>query len=844
MSVRVQHIRAVFALFLLAVAAPAARAGFESWKIDEIYSNADGSLQYVVLKESLGVNGMSTLAGLALTATHLGVTKSYHFGLDLPSLVTAGKRVLIATQAVAAAGLVTPDYIMPDRFLPTDGGSLIYANTDSFNYDVLPTDGVNALFTGITPGPIIGPNIATNFEGNSATLPAGAVTVVEFFNQSLDHYFVSPLAPDIDALDTGRFEGWARTGLTFNAYPTAASGGAGVNPVCRFFIPPQHGNSHFFSASPAECAVVLEKIGTDPNFSGYILESPGAFYIALPDTATGACPTGTLPVYRLWNGRFDSNHRFTIDPVVKALMQAKGSIAEGYGPGAVSMCASSLGQPDPQFTASAQSPFASGCDNVAATGTLFPNAEVEPMVAVDPTNAANLVGVWQQDRWSNGGSHGLLTGYSSDGGRTWSRTAATFARCAGGTPANGGDYERASDPWVTFAPDGTAYQSSLSFSGVENQPGSSSAVLVSRSTDRGRTWSAPVTLIRDGPAAFNDKDAITADPTDARYVYATWDRLAGNRGPSYLARTTDFGATWEPAHAIFDPGAANQTLNNQIVVLPDGTLVNFFTLFNPDPSLAIIRSADKGATWSAPIVIAQALSLGVKDPENGKDVRDSATLGSIAVSRQGMLVAVWQDSRFSGGVRDGIALSRSSDAGLTWSAPVRVNHEPGVPAFSPTVTVRDDGTIGVTYYDFRNNTADPSTLPTDLWLAQSGDGVTWRESHVTGPFDLSIAPDAEGLFLGDYHGLTSIGATFVPFYVRTNNGNPGNRTDVFAGLVNSTGKATKAASGNASDMAAPWTAEVAPPGVMTPDLALRLHNAARRALERRMHGQTPPVISE
>ena len=160
------------------------------------------------------------------------------------------------------------------------------------------------------------------------------------------------------------------------------------------------------------------------------------------------------------------------------------------------------------------------------------------------------------------------------------------------------------------------------------------------------------------------------------------------------------------------------------------------------------------------------------------------------------------------------------------------------------MTVRDDGTIGVTYYDFRNNTADPSTLPTDLWLAQSGDGVTWRESHVTGPFDLSIAPDAEGLFLGDYHGLTSIGATIVPFYVRTNNGNPGNRTDVFAGLVNSTGKATKAASGNVSDMAAPWTAEVAPPGVMTPDLALRLHNAARRALERRMHGQTPPVISE
>jgi hypothetical protein len=430
----------------------------------------------------------------------------------------------------------------------------------------------------------------------------------------------------------------------------------------------------------------------------------------------------------------------------------------------------------------------------------------------------------------------LLTGYSLDGGRTWTRTAATFSRCAGGNAANEGDYDRASDPWVTFAPDGTAYQSSLSFSGAEDQPGSSSAVLVSRSIDRGRTWSRPTTLIRDGPAAFNDKDAITADPTDARFVYVTWDRLAGNLGPSYLARTTDAGATWEPARAIFDPGANNQTLNNQIVVLPDGTLINFFTLFipAPAPALALIRSCDKGGSWSAPVIIAQALAVGALDPENGTPVRDSAALGSIAVSRQGMLVVAWQDSRFSGGVRDGIALSRSTDSGLTWSAPVRVNHDPNVPAFSPTVTVRDDGTIGVTYYDFRNNTADPSTLPTDLWLTQSGDGMGWRESHVAGPFDLSTAPDALGLFLGDYHALTSIGATFVPLYVRTNSGNLANRTDVFAGLANSTGTAAKSAASNAAGPDTPLLAETAPTWVMTPDLQQRLHATARRVLAARI----------
>ena len=833
-------------VLILSLAASAARAGFESWRIDEVYSNADGSRQFIVLKESSGLNGMNTLAGRTLTASHAGVTKTYTFALDLPTMLTASARVLIATQGVAATGLVTPDYVIPDRFIATDGGTLNFANVDSFGYPGLPTDGVNALFVSTLPGPNTGPNIATNFAGVAASLPVTTVSVVEFYNPALDHYFISPLAPDIDALDRGVFGGWARTGFTFNAFPSQASGGPGVNPACRFFIPPEHGNSHFFSASLADCTFILGQIGTNPSFSGYIYETPNAFYIALANTTTGACPAGTIPVYRLWNQRFDSNHRFTIDPVIKDQMIARGYAVEGYGAPNVNMCASGAGQPDPQFTASAASPFVPGCDGVVATGTLYANSEVEPMLAINPVDSNNLIGVWQQDRWSDGGARGLMTGHSHDGGRTWARTAARFSRCTGGNAANGGDYERATDPWVSFGPDGTAYQISVSFSGEENQPGSSSAVLASRSQDGGRTWSDPATLIRDGPVAFNDKEAITADPTDARYAYATWDRLADNGGPSYLARTTDGGASWEPARAIFDPGAGRQTLNNQIVVLPDGTLVNFMTLFDPDPKLAVIRSGDKGLSWSAPIVIAQALALGVRDPERGTDVRDSAALASIAVGKNGTLAVTWQDSRFSSGTRDGIAFSRSTDGGLTWSFPVRVNSVAGVPAFSPTVAIRDDGTFGITYYDFRNNTSDPSMLQTDLWLAQSADGMTWRESHVTGPVDLSIAPNAQGLFLGDYHALASIGTTFVPFYVKTNNGDLANRTDVFAGRVSSAGTSVKSAAGNTSVEAASWIAEAAAPWVPAPDVQQRLRSTTQRVLEvRRLgHGGIVPGTTE
>ena len=671
---------------------------------------------------------------------------------------------------------------------------------------------------------------------------AATVTAVEFYNESLDHYFISPLTPDIDALDSGRTPGWKRTGETFQVFPSQEAGGSSVHPVCRFYIPPQRGDSHFLSAAATECASVLSLIATNPNYSGYDYESPNAFYIALPDLTTGNCPANTLPVFRLWSNRADSNHRYTVDPGIKAQMLAKDYIAEGYGPNAVAMCAPANGLADVQARLTATSPFAAGCDGVPPTGTLFTNAEVEPFIAVNPRNPNNLVGVWQQDRWSDGAAAGLRTGFSFDGGRTWGLTAATFSRCTGGNAANGGDYERATDPWVTFAPDGNAYQIALALSDPV------SAILVSRSVDGGRTWSNPITLIRDGAEAFNDKESITADPTDARFVYAVWDRLpAAGGGPSYFSRTTDGGASWETARSIFDPGENGQTINNQIVVLPNGTLVNFFTHLEfageslVGSTLQLIRSTDKGANWSEPITIADVQALGVTDPETGVEIRDGAFLGSIAAGRNGVLAAVWQDARFSAGVRDGIAFSRSVDGGLSWSAPVRVNREPAVQAFIPAVTIRDDGVVGVTYFDFRSNTTARGTLLTDYWLAQSADGVTWHESHVAGPFNYSIAPFSRGLFLGDYMGLTSIGTTFVPFYTTTNAGNFGNRTDVFATLATSAGSAAaaKIEEDDRDTLAAPLHAEGAPPLVLTPELQERLGKAIARTLERRVPRWTP-----
>jgi hypothetical protein len=90
------------------------------------------------------------------------------------------------------------------------------------------------------------------------------------------------------------------------------------------------------------------------------------------------------------------------------------------------------------------SPFAACA--VGGPGTNSVNSEVEPFVAVNPANPSNIVGVFQQDRWSNGGAHGLVASTSHDGGSTWTESWAHFSTCSGGTAANGGDYGRASDP--------------------------------------------------------------------------------------------------------------------------------------------------------------------------------------------------------------------------------------------------------------------------------------------------------------------------------------------------------------------------------------------------------------
>jgi hypothetical protein len=467
--------------------------------------------------------------------------------------------------------------------------------------------------------------------------------------------------------------------------------------------------------------------------------------------------------------------------------------------GASSASGYTIGSP---LLASGPSPFAACTTGGTPGETNFVNTEIEPFVAVDPTDASNLVGVYQQDRWAGGGAHGLVASHSVDGGQTWAQNFAAFDACSGGT---GNDaYDRASDPWVTFDPDGNAYQISLSFSADQV----TSAVLVSKSADGGATWDAAKTLIRDSSIVnFNDKESITADPTRSGNVYATWDRFAipgenrsfnsllhafAFRGQPVFSRTTDGGDTWSTPVAMTNSNVF--TIGNQIAVLPNGNLIDVFFAgrgsgLQPSPNQIFegaMISTDAGLHWSPPISIANFVPVAgcppedVCDPDTNQPVRAGTNIPDIAVDPDsGAIYVVWADGRFSGGTKADVVLSKSTNGGKTWSSPIKVDTGSGTSqAFTSAVAVADNGAVGVTFYDFRNNTA-AAGLPTDAWLETSQDsGATWAEDRLTPvSFDMEAAPISRGFFLGDYEGLTAIGNDFLAFFATATGPN---LTDIFS----------------------------------------------------------------
>ena len=465
----------------------------------------------------------------------------------------------------------------------------------------------------------------------------------------------------------------------------------------------------------------------------------------------------------------------------------------------------------PPVVVSGSSPF-TGCtadDPVSQQqfSTLYPNAEPEPRSTINPTNPLNIVGAYQQDRWDNGGARGLVASWTKDGGSTWHQV-----RIPGITRCSGGIYDRASDPWVSFAPNGDLYSLSLSFDVFDTR----NAIIVNKSVDGGVHWGPPLEVTADNTDGL-DKQAITADPYASNRVYAVWDRFlsppginASDQGKiharsyveqTWFSRTTDSGKTWEPARVAYNPGTHAGTIGNIVVVLPNAThdLLDGFVLFADHKSkirgaqIAMIRSTDHGVTWSKNATIIGQIDpsfFGPVDPDNGQPIRGGDLPDFADDPQNGNVYAVWDDDSLNG--IDSIMFSQSTDGGSTWSAPVKINQTPtsiapgNQQAFTATVAVAANGTVGVTYYDLRDNTPAPG-LPTNYWLVRCSLACTssgnWAETHVAGPFDEEQAAFAGGYFVGDYEGMTTSGNVFQPFFGQAVSRAANNPSDVYFSSV-------------------------------------------------------------
>lgn len=424
---------------------------------------------------------------------------------------------------------------------------------------------------------------------------------------------------------------------------------------------------------------------------------------------------------------------------------------------------------------SGRSPFRHAC---GVPGDPTKAAEGEPHLAVNPRDPRHLVAAWQQDRFAvYGGALSNLVSVSRDGGRTWRGTMVEgLSQCTGGKP------ERTSDPWLSFDRRGHLYLSSLTFnfdaSGQISQEAGEelagpTALSAARSDDGGRSWGPQVTVVDD--KMYDDREAITADPTRRNVVYMAWVRregLLGENGVEYFSRTTDGGRHWETPRPISPPLPGFFTDPTLIEVLPNGTLLNFYLLDNgsfalPPPSpvvpwkVMVSRSTDGGDTFSAPEAIATVQPYPPSDPDTGADVR-AIPLISTAVAPDGTAYVAWNEKPSRDSYNRGfVRLARSRDNGRSWSDPNTVAKVSGQ-TFLPALAVAKDGSIGVMFDSTRRDRRGDDEFTADVWLARSKDeGKTWSHHHAAGPFDLLTAPRSGsagigGIFLGDYQELVGL----------------------------------------------------------------------------------------
>ena len=235
-----------------------------------------------------------------------------------------------AQPPLGAAGFVPPSLLslhaFPETFLHNGSANSLDQVLANVTHRSVGTGGVDTLSSAADRAKLV--RFLLSIDAATVPIAPSTANVIEYFNATFDHYFITHLDAEIAKLDAGDvIKGWTRTGKFFqvNIAPRTAT-----SPVCRFYIPPALGDSHFFGRGPAECNATAQ------NNPSFVLEDPAFMHLTLP--TAGVCPGNTTPVYRVFSNRPDANHRYMTDRAVRTQMVSTGWLAEGDGPDLVVMC--------------------------------------------------------------------------------------------------------------------------------------------------------------------------------------------------------------------------------------------------------------------------------------------------------------------------------------------------------------------------------------------------------------------------------------------------------------------------------------------------------------------------
>lgn len=375
--------------------------------------------------------------------------------------------------------------------------------------------------------------------------------------------------------------------------------------------------------------------------------------------------------------------------------------------------------------------------------TSYHATEVEPDTF---SFGRRIVAAFQAGRFADGGASNIGWSTSSDAGASWSHgflpKTTAFA-----TPK--GRFARESDPAVAYdAAHKTWLISGLAISAQV----AGVAIIVSRSTDGGLKWSAPVTVAAATARQFFDKDWITCDDTATSLhygnCYAEWDDAA-NRGQLHMAYSRDGGTRWARSKV---PSAG--VIGGQPVVQPNGHVV--MPIDNVTGSVVeSFLSTNGGVSYTGPTHIAAVFA----HTEGGR--LRSAALPTAGVDKAGRVYVAWADCRFrSSCSANDIVLSTSTD-GKHWSSVRRVPIDSitsGVDHFLPGLGVATNasgakGKLGLTYYYYPHTRCTVATCRLDVGFVSSSDGgARWSSPiRLAGPTRMNELPlTNQGYMVGDY----------------------------------------------------------------------------------------------